>query len=52
MSFPLVAAKQRAGLTKESYPELFEYVQRLEGEEGYKRAVEKIVEIEGEFRAV
>ncbi|KAB8295775.1 hypothetical protein EYC80_008598 [Monilinia laxa] len=52
MSFPLVAAKQRAGLTKESYPELFEYVERLEGEEGYKRAVEKIVEIEGEFRAV
>ncbi|ESZ90523.1 glutathione S-transferase [Sclerotinia borealis F-4128] len=52
MSFPLVAAKQRAGLTKDAYPELFEYVERLEGEEGYKRAVEKIVEMEGEFRAL
>ncbi|KAJ8065261.1 hypothetical protein OCU04_005959 [Sclerotinia nivalis] len=52
MSFPLVAAKQRAGLTKEKYPELFAYVERLENEDGYKRAVEKIVEIEGEFQAI
>ena len=52
MSFPLVAAKQRAGLTEDKYPELFAYTERLENEAGYKRAVEKIVDIEGEFKAI
>ena len=52
MSFPLIAAKQRAGLTREKYPELFEYTERLENEAGYKKAVEKIIEIEGEFKAI
>ncbi|KAF4627262.1 hypothetical protein G7Y89_g10898 [Cudoniella acicularis] len=49
MSYPLIAGKGRAGLTKESYPKLSEYVERLENEPGYVKAVEKIVEIEGKF---
>lgn len=52
LSFPLIAAKQRAGLTADKYPELFAYIERLEGEEAYKKAVVKIVEVEGSFSAV
>lgn len=49
MSFPLGAAKGRAGLTKEKYPALFDYVDRLEAMEGNKRAVQKIIEVEGSY---
>lgn len=53
MSFPLIAAKGRGGLLpKEKYPLLRAYVDRLEEEEGYKKAVEKIVELEGNFSAM
>jgi glutathione S-transferase len=49
MSFPLEAAKGRATLTEEKYPRICAYVDRLTEREGYKRAVQKIVEIEGSY---
>lgn len=49
LSFALIAARGRAGLVEENYPLLFAYVARLEEEDGYKKAVEKIVEIDGKF---
>jgi glutathione S-transferase len=51
LSFPLIAGKGRAGLTKEKYPKLWDYVERLESEPGYKKAADKIVEIDGKFEA-
>lgn len=53
LSFPLIAAKggRGAGLTKENFPKLIEYIERLEEEQGYKRSIEKIVEVEGKFSA-
>jgi glutathione S-transferase len=52
MSFPLIAAKGRAGLTKEAYPKLWDYVARLEAEPGYKKSADKIAEIDGKFEPV
>lgn len=49
MSFPLIAGGPKAGLTKERYPELAAYIERLEQEPGYKKAVEKIIELDGKF---
>lgn len=51
MSFPLIAGKGRGGLTEEKYPLLGKYVDALEKEEGYLKAADKIVEIEGKFEA-
>ena len=51
MSFPLSAARGRSVLTKQAYPKMWEYVGRLEEREAYKRAVEKIVEVEGGYDA-
>lgn len=51
LSFPLIAGQSRSGLTKEAYPKLHAYVSRLEAEPGYKKSVEKVVEIEGKFEA-
>jgi glutathione S-transferase len=51
LSFPLIAGGSRAGLTKEKYPTLHAYVERLENEPGYKKAADKIIEIEGNFEA-
>lgn len=52
MSFPLIAASGRV-LQKEQgkYPLLVAYTKRLENEEGYKRAVAKINQVEGRFQA-
>lgn len=50
MSFPLGAAKGRAGFTQEAHPKLWAYVNRLEAHEGYKRAADKIIEVEGSFK--
>ncbi|KAL8654431.1 MAG: hypothetical protein Q9210_001499 [Variospora velana] len=47
MSFPLGAAKGRSGFTKEKYPALWDYVNRLEERDGFKKAVQKIVDVEG-----
>ena len=52
MSFPLEAAKGRAGMTADKYPRLCEYVERLQEREAYKRAVQKIIDIEGEYDPV
>jgi glutathione S-transferase len=49
LSFPLIAGGSKTGLTEEKYPALHAYVERLENEPGYKKAVEKIIEIEGSF---
>ena len=51
LSFPLIAGKGRTGLTKEKYPKLWAYVETLEQEPGYKKSIEKIVEIDGKFEA-
>ena len=50
MSFALEAAESRSGLPKEQYPRIWEYVDRLHGIDSYKRAVQKIVEVEGKFK--
>lgn len=51
LSFPLIAGKGRSGLSKEAYPKLWAYVERLEAEPGYLKAVEKIKAIDGKFEA-
>jgi len=51
LSFPLIAGRGRAGITEEKYPKLWAYIDRLEEEPGYKKAAQKIVEIEGSFEA-
>lgn len=43
------ASKRRAFFTAATHPKLCAYVDRLEGAEGYKRAVRKIVETDGKF---
>lgn len=49
VSFPLGAAKGRSGFTKEKYPALWNYVNRLEERDGFKKAVQKIVDVEGSY---
>jgi glutathione S-transferase len=50
LSFPLLAAKGRVpALEGDRFPLLLKYIDRLEQEPGYKKAVDKIVEIEGSF---
>lgn len=51
LSFPLIAGKRRTGLTKEKYPKLCAYVDKLEQEPSYKTAAEKIKDIEGKLEA-
>lgn len=51
MSYPLIAGKARVGLSKEAYPKLYEYTTLLENEPGYRKAADKIVEIDGKFEA-
>jgi len=52
LSFPLIAGGPSAGLTKDKYPKLAAYVERLQQEPGYKKAVEKIIEIEGKYEVM
>jgi len=52
LSFPLMAGRERSGMTAEAYPKLFAYVDKLGEEPGYKTAVEKITEIEGKFEVM
>ena len=52
LSFPLIAGKERSGLTAGTYPKLFAYVNGLEEEPGYKAAVKKITEIDGKFEVM
>ncbi|KAL4815539.1 glutathione S-transferase [Aspergillus spinulosporus] len=50
MSFPLVAANTRMPL-KEKYPRMAAFVEAIEKQDGYKRAIEKIKEVDGKFEA-
>jgi glutathione S-transferase len=50
MSYPLEAGLSRSPL-KDKYPRLVKYTELLTNEPGYKKAVDKIVEIEGKFEA-
>lgn len=50
LSFPLEAGQTRSGFTKDQYPKIWEYVDRIHEREAYKRSVAKIVELEGEFK--
>ena len=52
MSLPLEASKGRAGLTQEKYPQLWAYVERLESREAYKRAVQKIIDVDGSYKPI
>ncbi|KAJ7072717.1 hypothetical protein C8F01DRAFT_1105048 [Mycena amicta] len=53
MSFPLLIAQVpqdgRSQLSKERYPKLWAYTQLLKESEGSKRAIAKIIEIDGEY---
>ncbi|KAI9880239.1 MAG: hypothetical protein M1830_004583 [Pleopsidium flavum] len=49
MSFPLGAARERAGLSVDKYPKLCAYIDRLQARDAYKRAVQKIIDVEGEY---
>lgn len=49
MSFPLTAARGRAGLSKEKHPKLSAYTERLEAKDSFKRAVQKIIDTEGSY---
>lgn len=49
MSFPLGAAKGRSGFSKEKHPKLWAYFDRMEALDGYKKAVQKIVDVEGSY---
>ncbi|OAP64325.1 hypothetical protein AYL99_00297 [Fonsecaea erecta] len=48
--FPLEAGQTRSGFTQSQYPKIWAYVERLHERDAYKRAVAKVVEIEGEFK--
>lgn len=59
MSFPLLAARGRldnignwkGGTWAAEFPRIGEYVAMLEKEEGYKKSVQKVEELEGKFEA-
>lgn len=44
-----VASKSRSLFTEKEHPKLCAYVDRLVAGEGYKRAVQKIVEVVGKY---
>ena len=52
LSFPLIAGRERSGLTPETYPKLTAYIDGLEKEPGYAKAVQKIIEIDGKFEVM
>ncbi|KFY06472.1 hypothetical protein V491_08605, partial [Pseudogymnoascus sp. VKM F-3775] len=53
ISFPLIAAKGRGELLpKEKYPALRAYADMLEEEEGYKKSIAKVEEVDGKFSAM
>ncbi|RJE19737.1 glutathione s-transferase [Aspergillus sclerotialis] len=51
LSFPLIAASRRVPLG-DKYPLVVKYVERIQKEEGYQRAIKKVEEIEGKFEAI
>lgn len=50
--FPLEAARSKAGMTKDKYPRLNAYVDRILDRPAYKRAVEKIEQVEGRYQSI
>ncbi|KAF9887366.1 hypothetical protein FE257_010221 [Aspergillus nanangensis] len=50
MSFPVIAASMRLPFG-EKYPMLAAYVEKLQEQDGYKRAVAKVEEVDGTFSA-
>ncbi|KAJ6631489.1 glutathione S-transferase [Mycena sp. CBHHK59/15] len=50
MGYTLVLAKGRSPLAKEEYPKLWAYVELLKESASYKRSVDKIVEVFGEYK--
>lgn len=51
MVFPLEAATGRAPLSKEQYPRIIAYVERLQAMDAYKRAIERVKEETGSYEA-
>lgn len=51
LSFPLIAASSRVPLG-DKYPLVIKYVERIQKEEGYQKAVKKVEEIEGVYEVV
>lgn len=49
MSFPLGAARARAGMSSEKYPKLSSYLDLIQDRDAYKRAIQKISEVEGSY---
>ncbi|KAJ7104564.1 glutathione S-transferase-like protein [Mycena crocata] len=57
MSFPVMIVTSGEGdrgplMTKETHPKLFAYAETLKASESYKRAVDKVVALEGEYTLV
>ncbi len=50
MSFAFEAAGSLSGVKQEQFPKVFAYVERLYQREAYKRATEKIIQVEGRFK--
>ncbi|KAI9832644.1 MAG: hypothetical protein M1819_004229 [Sarea resinae] len=51
MSFPLEKAQERGGMSAASYPKLTAYVERLHERDAYKRAVQKIIDVDGSYES-
>ena len=51
MQFPLEVGESRSGMSKEQFPRIWGYMSRLHERESYKRAVQKIEKVEGEFKS-
>ena len=49
--FP-AASKSKSFFTAKEHPKLCAYVERLEAMEAYKKAVQKIVEVEGKYEII
>jgi len=53
MYFPLEASVKRVGVTKEKYPKITAYIERIQTRPAYQRAIKRIEEVTGEpFKAV
>ncbi|ETI19790.1 hypothetical protein G647_08803 [Cladophialophora carrionii CBS 160.54] len=50
LSFPLEAGQSRSGFTASQYPKVWAYIDRIHQRDAYKRAVAKIIEVEGDFK--
>ena len=51
MAFPLEAAQQIGGLTREKFPLLTDYIARVQSREAYKKAIDRIISETGKYEA-